>query len=232
MPMLPDQSVINQPTQIAIIQQRDLIHFMGSTEAIKEMQERNTRFQGGRLGNQRKISGFLHGIRTEQRKAGRARRHHVAVVTENRERMRRQSAGGHMNHGWRQLSRDFVHIGNHQQQPLGRGERRSQRSSLKRTMQSAGRASFTLHFYDRRYCAPDVLASFFLPLVRPLPHRRSRSDGIDRNHFVEPVRYRGRSFVSVQNGCVSDQSLCSCPHHCSFLTGPAETYSGSGHQGK
>jgi hypothetical protein len=43
LPMLPDQSIINQPTQIVIIQQRDLIDFMGSTEAVKEVQERNAR---------------------------------------------------------------------------------------------------------------------------------------------------------------------------------------------
>src|SRR5713226_7240933 len=69
-------------------------------------------------------------------------------------------------------------------------------------MQSPGGSSFTLHFDNGGDRTPDVFAPLLFPLVRPLPHGRRGGDGVDGNHFIEAVRYRGGSFVPVQNSCV------------------------------
>ena len=76
----------------------------------------------------------------EQREAGAAGGHHVAVVAEDREGVRRQRAGGDVHDERRQLACDLEHVREHQQQALRRREGRRQRPGLERSVDGAGRA--------------------------------------------------------------------------------------------
>ena len=76
----------------------DLGDFMRGAETVKEMQERNARFQRGDLRDQRQVVHFLHGVRREHRPTGGAARHDVGVITEDGQRMRGQRACGYMHY--------------------------------------------------------------------------------------------------------------------------------------
>ena len=97
------------------------------------------------------------------REAGLAAGHHIGVVAEDRQRVRRQRARRDVHDERRQLAGDLVHVGDHQQQALRRGERRRQRAGLQRAVDGAGGAALGLHLGHLRDRAPEVLA----PLARP-----------------------------------------------------------------
>ncbi len=84
--------------------------------------------------DERQIHGLLHGIRREQGESSRPAHHHVRVVAENRQSMSRHRARGDVKYRRRQFAGDLVHVGDHQQQALGRGEGRGQGSGLERAM--------------------------------------------------------------------------------------------------
>ena len=83
--------------------------------------------------------------------------HHVAVIAENRKRVRGQGARGDVKDRRGQLAGDLVHVGDHQQQALRRRERRRQRPGLQGAVHGAGGAAFALHF-DTMGTVPQILA--------------------------------------------------------------------------
>jgi hypothetical protein len=66
----------------------DLLQLVRCAEAVEEVQEGHARLERRGVGDEREILRLLDRRRGEQREAGAADRHHVAVVAENRERMR------------------------------------------------------------------------------------------------------------------------------------------------
>lgn len=111
--------------------------------------------------------------------------------------MRRQRARGNMHHRRCQLAGNLVHVRDHQQQPLRRGEGSGERSPLQCSMQRARGAAFALHLDHSRHLAPNVGHSIRRPLVGPFTHRRRRSNRIDGDHLVRPMGDVGCRFVAV-----------------------------------
>lgn len=66
-----------------------------------------------------------------------------------------------MEHAGQLLSRDLVHIGDHQQQALGRGVRGGQGTGAQRAVDSTGGTGLGLHLDDLDLGAEDV----FRPLA-------------------------------------------------------------------
>ena len=56
----------------------------------------------------------------------------------------------------RQLARDLEHVGQHEQQALGRGKRRRQRARLQRAVHRASGAALALHFLHDGDVSPDI----------------------------------------------------------------------------
>ena len=109
------------------------------------------------------------------RPAGRAAGHDVAVIAENRKRLRGQRARRDVKHRRRQFAGDLVHVRDHQQQALRRRERRAERAGLQRAVDRAGRAAFALHFDDGGHGAPEILH----PAGRPrIAHSPMGDDGV------------------------------------------------------
>ena len=108
-----------------------------------------------------------------------------------------QGAGGDVQHGWGQFARDFVQVGNHQQQPLGGGEGGGECPGLECAMHGPGRACFGLHFDDGGDVPPQVRPSFGRPLVGPLAHRRGGGDGVDGDDFVDFMSHHGGGLVGI-----------------------------------
>ena len=100
---------------------RDLVR---GAEAVEEVEERHARRERGRVGDRGEVVGLLDRARAEQREAGLAAGHDVGVVAEDRERVGGDRAGGDVHAEGRQLAGDLVHVRDHQEQALRRGEGR------------------------------------------------------------------------------------------------------------
>ncbi len=191
--------VVEQALDRFVADRGDLAHLVRGTETVKEVHERHARLERGDLRNQCHVGNFLHRVRTEHRPAGRTTRHHVGVIAEDRQRMRRQRTSGYV-HGRRgQLTRDLVHVRNHQQKALRRGKRRAKRARLQCTMQCAGRATLALKLLDDGLPAPDILLSFCMPLIGPLSHRGRGGNRINGYDFGKTIGYRSCSFVPIHD---------------------------------
>ena len=177
----------------------DLGHFVRSAETVEEMQDRHARFQRRRLGDQRHVHRFLHRIGNEKGEAGGARRHHVAVVAEDRQALGRQRTRRHVHHEGREFAGDLVHVGDHQQQALRRGKGGRQRTGLQSAVYRAGRAALALHLDHLRDGTPQILEALGRPCIGIFTHRRRRRDRVDRDHFVGQVGDIGGGFVAVDS---------------------------------
>ena len=151
------------------------------------------------MGDQSEIRRFLYGVGTQKGKPGGAGGHNITVVAENRKSMGGNCTCRYVNHCRREFAGDLVHIGDHQEQSLGGGESGAQRSSLKGPVESAGGSCFALHFDNCRNNPPDILAAFRTPLVRPLAHGGSGSNGVDGDYLVEAVSDGGYRLICIEN---------------------------------
>src|SRR5208282_2144675 len=113
----------------------NLVEFMRSAEAVEKMQKRNPRFERSGMRNQGEVVCFLNGIGGQQAEASRACRHNIAVVAEYRNGMRRDSPCRDVDYTRGKFTRNFVHVGDHQQKALRGGECGCQRTRLKRDVQ-------------------------------------------------------------------------------------------------
>ncbi len=175
----------------------NLLDLVGGPEAVEEMHEGNSGGQGGLGGDQGHILALLDVLGAEHAPAGLAGGHDVAMVAEDRESLAGDGAGGDMKDGGGQLAGDLVHVGDHQQQPLGGGEGGAQGAGGQRAVQGAGNAAFGLHLGDNRDGAPDVLlhgGDFGIRLGR---HRRGWGDGVDGDDFAGGVGHMGAGLIAV-----------------------------------
>ena len=102
-----------------------------------------------------------------------------------------------MEHGGQQLTGDLIHVGDHQQQALGRGERGGQRAGSQGAVHGAGGARLGLHLNNFHFGAEDVLLVQGGPLVHLVGHGARRGDGVDAGNFGKRIGYMSRSGVAV-----------------------------------
>ncbi len=154
--MCLDELLGHESAQVVVREQFNRVQLVRGSEPVEEVHERNPRPERCGLRDQRQVVSLLHRRRGEQREAGLADRHHVGVVAEDRQALRRERTGSDVKHGRRQLAGDLVHVRDHQQQALRGRERRRQRAALERAVERAGGPAFALHLDHRRHGAPDV----------------------------------------------------------------------------
>ena len=216
--MRPDELGGDQGAEVVVGEGLDGVQLVRGPEAVEEVDERDPGAEGRHLGDRREVMALLHRGGRQQREAGLTHRHHVGVVTEDRQRLGGQRAGGHVEDGRGQLAGDLVHVGDHQQEPLGGGEGGGQRPALERSVQRPRRASLALHLDHRGHAAPDVRLALARPLVGELGHRRRRRDREDAADLVEPVGDGCGRLVAVDRGahhCGSPTISMACTGHCS-----------------
>jgi len=102
------------------------------------------------------VVGLLYRGRCEERESRLAHGHHVRMVTEDRQSLGCQRSGCHVDDRRGQFAGDLVHVRDHQQQALRRGEGRGQCTALQGPVQSARRATLALHFDHGRDGAPHI----------------------------------------------------------------------------
>ncbi len=158
-PVRRDQLVRQHRPEVVVGQLLDLGNLVRRAEAVEEVDERHPRAKRRRLGDEREVVRFLHRSGAEQRGARLAAGHHVRVIAENRERVRRDRARRHVHRIRGQLARNLVEIGDHQEQALAGCKGRRQGAGLQGAVDRTGRTSLRLHLDDFGDDAPDVLAT-------------------------------------------------------------------------
>jgi len=157
---------------------------------------------GRKVRHRAEVHNLLRGRGSEHRKAGAAHAHHVAVVSENGQRMRGQRACGNMEHARQHFTRDFIHVGDHQQKSLRGGVGGGQRAGLERAVYRAGSSAFGLHFDDLHRFAEQIFFAVCRPGIHMLRHRRRGCDGENTGNFGECIRDVSRGLVAVHNDAV------------------------------
>ena len=170
--MRPDQLFGHQRPQVVVRKRLNRVELVGRSEAVEEVHERYPGRERGRLRNECQVVRLLHRGRREECESRLPHGHHVGVVTEDRQSLRCKRSGRHIDDGRRQFAGDLVHVRDHQQQTLRRGEGRGQRAALQGAVQSSGRSTLALHFDHRRDGAPHIGPPGAGPIVGQLGHRR------------------------------------------------------------
>ena len=196
-PVLLDQLVREHRAQVVVGQLLDLRDLVGGAESVEEVEERDARAKAGGLADQRHVVRFLDRSGGEHREAGLAAGHHVGVVAEDREGVRGHAPRGDVHAVARELARDLVHVGDHQEQALRRREGRRERARLERAVYGPGGPTLGLHLDHVRNGPPYVPPPVGGPLVRPLPHVRGWRDGVDGDDLVRAVGDRRGRLVPI-----------------------------------
>jgi hypothetical protein len=197
--VLDEARLVDERRQVGVSERLDAPLLVARAEAVEEVQEGHARAQRGGVGHEGQVLGLLRAARAEQREAGAAAGHHVAVVAEDRQGVRRQRTRRDVHAEGVQLARDLVHVGQHEQQALAGREGRGQRAALQRAVHRAGRAALGLHLDHVGDLAPQVRAPSRRPLVAQLGHRRGGRDRVDRDDLADPVRHARDGLVRVDH---------------------------------
>ena len=192
-----DVLVANQRLQVVVAEQLDAVDLVRGTEPVEEVQERHSCPERGSMRDRREVVSLLDRTGAQHGEPGRSSGHDVAVVTEDRQRMRGDRSGSDVDDRWGEFAGDLEHVGQHQQQPLRRSEGGAHRSGLQGAVQGAGCARFGLQLHHFGHRAPQVRCAAGRPGVGELTHRRGRSDRIDRHHLRQRVGDLGCRFVAV-----------------------------------
>mmetsp|Transcript_3981 Transcript_3981/g.7753 ORF Transcript_3981/g.7753 Transcript_3981/m.7753 type:complete len:781 (-) Transcript_3981:501-2843(-) len=187
----------HQRPQVLVLQPLNLLHLVGCAESVKEVHKRHARAQRRRVRHQGQVLGLLHVGGGEHGKAGGPDSHDVRVVPKDGEPLRGERARGDVHHKRKQLPRNLVHLGDHQQQPLRRGEGGGQRAGLQRAVHRACCPGLALELHHTRHRAPQVGTSLGGPEVRRLAHWGGRGDGVDGHHLGQLVRDVGGGVAPV-----------------------------------
>ena len=161
---------VYQFSKFFIINNFNFLNFMRSSETVKKMKERNTRFNCRKMRNCSDVHNFLNASCTEHCKTCLSCGINVSVISENRKSMRRKSTSRNMKNAWKKFSRDFIHVRNHQKKTLRSRICGSQSSGLKGTVNSSRRSSFRLHFNNLYRFAENIFLSFCRPFISIFCH--------------------------------------------------------------
>ena len=88
--MRPHEVLGHQRAQVVVGEQLDRVELVRGPEPVEEVHERHPGPEGRGLGHERQVVCLLNRGRCEQREAGLADRHHVGVVAEDRQPLRRE----------------------------------------------------------------------------------------------------------------------------------------------
>ena len=178
---------VDQGLHVGVVEKFNLLILVGGAEPVEEGQEGHFALEGGQMGHESHVVGFLNGGRGGHGETGGAAGHHVGVIAEDREGLGSQSTGGNMEHGRQHFAGDLVHVGDHQQQALTGRVGDGQSTGAQGAVSRARGAGFGLHFHDPEGFSEHVFHSLAGPGVGVLAHGRGRGDGVEGGDFAERV---------------------------------------------
>ena len=87
---------------------------MGGTEPVKEVNKRNTPFDGRHMSHTGQVHNFLYAARGQHSKTGLPAGHDILLVAENAQGAGGNCTGGYIENCRQQLTGHIIHIGQHQ----------------------------------------------------------------------------------------------------------------------
>ena len=183
--------------EILIIPHSDLLDLVGGAETVEEVDEGHLAGKSGQMRNGGEIHDLLHVALAQHGETGLAAGHNVGVIAEDVQRVGGNGTGGNVEHAGELLSRDLVHVRDHQQQALRGRVGGGQRTGAERAVHCAGCTGFRLHLDDLDLAAEDVLQTICGPLVDQVGHRGGRRNGINCRNFTVSIAYVCRSIIAV-----------------------------------
>ncbi len=161
---------VYQIGDVVVVDDFNLLDFVGSTETVKEVAEWYACFNGRKVCHESHVHGFLNGIGNEHSKASLASGHNVLVVAKDGQGMSSKSTCRNVENAWKEFTRNLVHVWNHEQKTLRRREGRGQCTAAKATVNSASGTSFGLKLTNGHSLAKDILFPLRSPFVRYFTH--------------------------------------------------------------
>ncbi|KAF5044330.1 hypothetical protein DSECCO2_492900 [anaerobic digester metagenome] len=192
-----DGLVIDDLLDVFVVDDFDLLNFMGRAEAVEEVQEGDARFKGGQMGDQGQVHAFLHGTGSQHGETGLATGHDVLVVAEDGQGMGCHGARADMEDARKQFAGNLVHVGDHEQEALGTGKGGGQRAAGQGAVDSAGRTGFGLHLTDQNLLIENIQPALSRPLVRDLTHGRRGGDRVNGGRVAHRIRDMGDGGVPI-----------------------------------
>ena len=170
---------------------------MAGAEAVEEVDERDFAADGGQMGHGAQVHDLLHVALGQHGEAGLAAGHNVGVVAKDVQRVGGDRTGGDVEHGGQLLGRDFIHVGDHEQQALGGGVGAGESARAQGAVYRAGGAGLGLHLHHLDLGAEDVFQAVGGPLVNQVGHGAGRGDRVDRRNLGKRIGDMRRRVVAV-----------------------------------
>jgi hypothetical protein len=202
---------VPQSEQCLVVERGDLSDLVRCPKAVEEVEDWHACKQSGCVADGGQVLRLLRRTGREKREPRHSRSHDVGVVAEDRKRVGRDSARRDVHAKRCELTRNLEEVGEHEQEPLRRGERRGERSRLQRSMDSASRTAFRLHLHHLRNRPPQVRTPIGGPRIGVFAHRGGRGDGVNGDDLAQPV-------CDVRHGLVGvERSIARCRDHVAGL---------------
>ena len=183
--------------EVFVIPYFDLLDLVGGTEAVEEVDEWNAALDGSQVSNSAQVHNFLWVCLSQHSKAGLTASINVGVVTEDVQRVGSYGSCRNVENGWQQLTCDFVHVRDHQQQTLGCGIGGGQSACVQGTVYGTCRTSLGLHLHYLDSGTEDVLFTLCRPLIHIVSHWAGWGDRVNAGNFCKCIRYICSSIVAV-----------------------------------
>ena len=190
---------VNHFLQVIIVPHFDLLIFVGGSESVEEMKHRQFAGDGSQMCNSSQVHNLLYAVGAQHSKTGLTASHHVGVVTEDGQCMRRQRSCCNVEYGRCLFTGQFIHIRNHQKQALGSGKGGGIGTCGDGTVYCTCSAAFGLHFYDFHFFSKDIGSVLGNPFVHALCHRGRWCNRVNRCNLREGISYMSGRGVSIHS---------------------------------
>ena len=169
---LCDSIHISHIFQIFIIPCLDFLDFMGSTESIKEVDERNFSLDCCKVSNRCQVHYFLYGRFTEHSTSCLTACHNIRVISKDRKCVRSKCTGRYIDNARKLLACDLIKVRDHQKKTLRCCVSSCKSTSCQRTVNCTCSTCLRLHLCNLYFLSEDVLSSLGCPLVCSFSHNR------------------------------------------------------------
>ena len=197
--------------QVLVVPLFLLLDLVRGTEAIEEVYEGHTAFNGSQVSNGRQVHNFLHAALGQHGAAGLTGGHNIGMIAENVQRLGCHGTCRNIEHAGKLLSCDLVHIGDHQQQALRGREGGGDSTCAQAAVNGTCCAGLRLELNNLYLVAEHILLARCAPLVDHIGHGAGGGNGVDGSHVRVGISYMGRSGVAIH------RLLCSCYFRHSFF---------------
>ena len=183
--------------EIFIIPKLYFLNLMRGSEAVEEVDERNSALDSRKVSDGTEIHNLLRVSLGKHGKTGLTACVNIRVIAEDVERVRSYAACGNVEYAGKQLACNLIHIGNHKKKSLRCGVGRGKSTGRKRTVYRTRSSCLGLHFGNLYGCTEDVLLTLCCPLVNIVCHRAGRCDGVNTRNLGKRVRHVCGGVVTV-----------------------------------